>query len=273
MLSEKIQKMCEDSYAQLGMPKYFTDPAMSKTVDVEGLSFKVQLNDTKKIYGDECPICNLSGKYLFRHEGYIWVPNKYPIARNHVIAASIEHIPQSYSEDMVKQMVGLAQAFTPYYVFYNGPDCGASISSHFHFQAVDKLPLSTFSMDYYPGKALQISGTKKEVMNYIDDVVKNGIQTGVWQNNEPSVNIIMRYNQDSLGEEYHADIFLRERYRPEFYHSEICEVAPATFEMAGIINTRSKRTFDIIDSDMIVRIMKNVCIIDSDYEKIKRAVK
>lgn len=271
--------MCKEQYTHRGMPKYFTDSSMSKEVNVNDLRFRVQLNDallTKK-YGTECPLCpeQIDRKHSFDHEGYVWTPNKHPISMNHVVIVDNVHKPQEYSREMLEQLADFAFEAQPYFVFYNGPDCGATIRDHFHFQAVEKLPLSNFptaNNQYinHPAKAFHWSGSRDDVIENIDKIVMTGIENGVWD--EPQVNIILRYNDTSSKGMFYGDVFLRSKHKPDFYYENNYDVAPATFEMAGIINTKSRTTFNNINKEIIIKILTDVCISDSEYNIMKRAV-
>ncbi len=76
---------------------------------------------------------------------YIAWMNPYPLMPLHCVIASSDHIPQAWCangtassclsiEDILKDLVTLAQRLPGYVGFYNGTGAGASIPGHFHFQ-------------------------------------------------------------------------------------------------------------------------------------------
>ena len=69
--------------------------------------------------------------------------NPYPIFRRHLVIRSRTHSRQELDSSRMVDMLMLARALNDYVVFYNGPNSGASVPEHFHFQAGNKgvLPI------------------------------------------------------------------------------------------------------------------------------------
>lgn len=66
---------------------------------------------------------------------YIVQVNPYPIFRRHLVIQSQSHSRQELDSSRMVDMLNLAKALPDYVVFYNGPNSGASVPDHFHFQA------------------------------------------------------------------------------------------------------------------------------------------
>lgn len=74
---------------------------------------------------------------------YIVQVNPFPIFRHHLVIQSVIHSRQELDSSRMVDMLNLSKMLPDYVVFYNGPNAGASVPDHFHFQAGDKgvLPL------------------------------------------------------------------------------------------------------------------------------------
>jgi len=135
--------------------------AQTRTMDVNGLSVKVQYNpcrissstcteDPEEIRSRKCALCQENRPVLQQplpFEGrkgrkYDILLNPYPIFPRHLVVVAEEHMPQSIWKSYV-DVCDLAHHFTDYVFFYNGPRAGASIPEHLHFQACPRglMPL------------------------------------------------------------------------------------------------------------------------------------
>ena len=82
--------------------------------------------------------------------GYTVQVNPYPIFRHHLVIQSNTHSRQELDSSRMVDMLNLAKMMPDYVLFYNGPNAGASVPDHFHFQAGDKgvLPRQASFQNY-----------------------------------------------------------------------------------------------------------------------------
>ena len=81
---------------------------------------------------------------------YCCYANPFPLMPAHVTVATKAHVAQGWSEAgtaggptltaLVSHLLTLAEQLPSFVVFFNGPDAGASIPAHFHFQLFKRLP-------------------------------------------------------------------------------------------------------------------------------------
>lgn len=134
-------------------------------VNLDGVNISVQYNparivstgakvDPKSIRKRPCFLCDanrpaeqmdlpLLGKYNL-------LVNPYPILSEHFTIPLRSHSPQSILENY-EDMMRIADSLDDYFVFYNGPQCGASAPDHMHFQAGKRgeVPLERDWNDIY----------------------------------------------------------------------------------------------------------------------------
>lgn len=65
---------------------------------------------------------------------YTFLVNPFPILPQHFTIPSIQHKPQTIKDNYLN-MMNFVKPLDRYFVFYNGPHCGASAPDHHHFQA------------------------------------------------------------------------------------------------------------------------------------------
>ena len=106
--------------------------------------------DKKSIANRACFLCadNLpdAQKGINYKDKYIILINPYPIFKQHLTIPHYNHIPQNIDEalgDLLDLSYDLRDNF---FVFYNGPKCGASAPDHLHFQAGVK---NSTPLEYY----------------------------------------------------------------------------------------------------------------------------
>jgi hypothetical protein len=81
---------------------------------------------------------------------YCCYANPFPLMPAHVTVATRFHVAQGWSEAdtqgsptlhvLVSHLLTLAEQLPSFVVFFNGPDAGASIPAHFHFQLFKRIP-------------------------------------------------------------------------------------------------------------------------------------
>lgn len=141
-----LWKLARDNYEGLKSVKV-------RELSVEGCPVKLQFNpsrvlstmakvDSKTILSRKCFFCKenrppeqLAIRYTGSTTDYLVQVNPYPIFSKHLVIQSVEHTRQEIDSARVEDMLSLAKLLQNYVVFYNGPNAGASVPDHFHFQA------------------------------------------------------------------------------------------------------------------------------------------
>lgn len=151
----KLWKLAADNYEGLKSVKVRELDFPRDASKEIGQSFKVKLQfnpsrvistmakvDKKTILGRKCFFCRenrppeqLAIKYTGSTTDYLVQVNPYPIFPKHLVIQSLEHTRQEIDSARVEDMLSLAKLLQNYVVFYNGPNAGASVPDHFHFQA------------------------------------------------------------------------------------------------------------------------------------------
>ena len=92
---------------------------------------------------------------------YTCYANPFPLMPAHVTVATHAHVPQGWStagvdgapalSEVVSHLLTLAEQLPSFIVFFNGPDAGASIPAHFHFQVFKHMPAhDAFPLERWP---------------------------------------------------------------------------------------------------------------------------
>ena len=167
LFEDQMQRwpLARDNYAALDGVKLRSFPLDEGEKPVE---IKVQYNpsrmvsstaqiDAETIKNRKCFFCKenrpkeQSGiRYEGVTTGYTVQVNPYPIFRHHLVIQSNTHSRQELDSSRMVDMLNLAKMMPDYVVFYNGPNAGASVPDHFHFQAGDKgvLPIQASFQNY-----------------------------------------------------------------------------------------------------------------------------
>ncbi|MBP5692520.1 MAG: DUF4922 domain-containing protein [Bacteroidales bacterium] len=161
LFRDQLQRwpLARDNYAALEDVKlrsFPLDEGQEKSVEI-----KVQYNpsrmvsstakiDAETIRSRQCFFCKegrpaeqMGIKFQGVTTDYIVQVNPYPIFRRHLVIQSKSHSRQELDSTRMADMLNIARTIKRFVVFYNGPNSGASVPEHFHFQAGEKgvLPI------------------------------------------------------------------------------------------------------------------------------------
>ena len=280
----------------------------SKSFEFNNSLIKVQFNptritstsakvDKKSIEKRKCFLCleNLPNeqKGIKFKKDFIILCNPYPIFNQHLTVAYKNHIPQSIEsnfQNMLELSYDLREKF---FVFYNGPKCGASAPDHLHFQAglKDEIPIysnyinSTIKNDnlIYNKKEVKISFIKSEIQKFVLFESKNKIELEniilktleaakkiLSTNEEPLINILSFYVNDF----FNVVVFLREKHRPEQYYEggeRQLLISPASVDLGGLVIAPREEDFNKITIQDIVNIFGQVLLDSNKTERILRS--
>jgi len=221
---------------------------------------------------------------------YLILCNPYPIFKQHLTIPHHEHIPQSIHDsfnDLLELSYDLRSKF---FVFYNGPKCGASAPDHMHFQAglKNSVPLEKFYRNFFDDKNSLINNdhTKtciviKKIFNYIfiqskkthqiHSIFKkilNQLKSYSNTPEEPLLNIISLYEEDR----WNVFIFPRKKHRPRQYFldgEEKLLISPASVDLAGLLITPREEDFDKLTNADIENIYRQVVYNEEKLMQIK----
>ncbi|MDR0891178.1 MAG: DUF4922 domain-containing protein [Mediterranea sp.] len=183
------------------------------------------------------------------YKHYDILVNPYPIFDVHLTIAEVEHHPQSIAKRF-DDMLDLSELLAPYYILYNGPECGASAPDHAHFQAayikkgsltrnigdwvwIHSPLLSQERFSIYkiedPVTAFYLIANDKADMSHLFQQLYQTIKRP-GADKEPMMNV-MAYDGGKR-----CIVFLRSKHRPDCYYAEGSErisISPAIAEMLG----------------------------------------
>lgn len=277
----------------------------TKTFDFNKSLIKVQFNpsrisstsakiDKKSIENRKCFLCmeNLPEvqKGIKYKEDFVILCNPFPIFNQHLTIANKNHIPQNIENNFLVMLELSHDLRANYFVFYNGPKCGASAPDHLHFQAglKDEIPIYSNQINS-EFKTERLIFNKEEVKIFL---INNGIQNFILfeskskielQNiflktirsaktilnidEEPMINILSFYDNEL----FKVIVFFREKHRPIQYFEEGEKqllVSPASVDLGGLIITPREEDFNKITKHDIENIFDQVLINTNKAERI-----
>jgi ATP adenylyltransferase/5',5'''-P-1,P-4-tetraphosphate phosphorylase II len=244
--------------------------------------------DKKSISNRACFLCEdslpASQKGINYKDKYVILVNPYPIFKQHLTIPHHTHTPQSISNSFVDLLDLSYDLRDNFFVFYNGPRCGASAPDHLHFQAGQRK--STPLEEYYKsliesGKLLlstdnfRIGLVTESVFNFVyiqsssSKQIEMVFEKVLQQLNnfddsaeEPLLNVISIYDND----QWNLFIIPRKKHRPDqffFENDSKILISPASVDMAGLCITPRKEDFEKLTVRDIEDIYNQV-VFDSD---------
>lgn len=240
--------------------------------------------DKKSIANRACFLCeeNLPDvqKGINYNDKYIILVNPYPIFKQHLTIPHHTHIPQNI-DDALSDMLDLSYDLrNNFFIFYNGPKCGASAPDHLHFQAGAKnsIPLENYYKELIEKhssvllkdeivEAYQIedkflnflsirSQNKQKIIKLTRKVIQQ-LQSYKYSKEEPLLNIISLFDEDN----WNVFIFPRKAHRPKQFFAEDDSqllISPASGDMAGLLIVPRKEDFEKLTKDDVRDIYSQV---------------
>jgi len=299
-LSDKVEALLRHQKANWELVKINFDDLVNvkiRNFQFDGFQIKIQFNptrvrstaakvDNKSIAERKCFLCleNLPNdqRGIKFNDDYILLCNPYPIFMQHLTIPSVNHIPQSIEENLMDLLDLSFDLKDNFFVFYNGPKCGASAPDHLHFQAGKKniVPLEkdyrniidNFGKAIIEKKEFKLifvnhsfrpfivieSSDKFEIKNIFDKIL-NSLKIFTNKGEEPLINILSYFDE----EKWKVIIFPRETHRPRQYYAEDNSkllVSPASVDMAGLIIVPNEDDFYKITKDDVADIYGQVSL-------------
>ncbi|MCP5064245.1 MAG: DUF4922 domain-containing protein, partial [Ignavibacteriae bacterium] len=278
----------------------------TKEFDFDGYKIRVQFNssrivsssakvDKKTIENRACFLCkeNLpdTQKGIMYKNDYIILINPFPIFKQHLTIPHLQHIPQSienYFEDMLELSYDLKDNF---FIFYNGPKCGASAPDHFHFQTGLKYstPIETeykslvksfgkeilnkgnskaFSVNSPITKLFVLESKGKSELIKLFKNIFNQLKNNSVGDEEPLMNIISTYDNSR----WKVFLYPRAKHRPQqFFAEDESQIlfSPAAVDMAGLCITPREEDFNKIIKEDLTDMFGQVIANETELETIK----
>lgn len=234
--------------------------------------------DKKNIEARACFLCkeNLpeQQKAIKYNDEYIILINPFPVFRQHLTIPKIQHTPQNIKNtfsDLLNLSYDLKHNF---FVFYNGPACGASAPDHHHFQAAIKktTPLENnykqiiakYGTEILSNKITKVSVVTNCLRNFIHISTSSQKEANIYflkilsflssfdsDETEPKLNIVSFYEN----KKWEIFIFPRDKHRPKQYFlkdEKKILFSPAAAEMTGVcILPRNEDFIKITKEDLI----------------------
>ncbi len=244
--------------------------------------------DEASVQQRPCKLCleNLypEEKGLAYADHLIVLGNPFPILERHLAVVDERHVPQEIA-GRVGTMLDLAKDISrEFFVFYNGPHCGASSPDHFHFQAghaellpirrhielVERVPelkrhkhqvvrddhVSIFTLDDYHVNFFSFCSQQRNALAERLLQTIDNLQSMTRSAPEPLINVATLF--DSSG--WTVYLFPRAKHRPDCYHRGELLLSPASLDMAGLLVIPSKEHFDKISAQKVRDIYAEVTL-------------
>ena len=280
------------------------DSVKSKIYKIDGLEIKTQFNpsriisssakvDKESIKNRKCFLCIENLPEVQRgvrySNDYIFLCNPYPIFKQHLTIPNINHIPQAIDEAF-SELLNLAHDLKDnFFVFYNGPNCGASAPDHLHFQAAIKnsTPLESYfkelvnydnslyrdseivinTIDKTLFKIIHISSSNETIITEKFKAILNLLEDYNSSYEEPLLNIISFYEEDR----WNLFIVPRKQHRPNQFFLEGDEkllISPASVDMMGLLITPREEDFERLTEEDIIDIYTQVLFDQTNFDKL-----
>jgi Domain of unknown function (DUF4922) len=216
-------------------------------------------------------------------ERFVVLCNPFPVVRNHVVVASVTHIPQRIDGNFGLLLDLTKELGEDYFAIYNGPACGASAPDHLHFQAALRGQLAIVEearswpsrrvseiaaslIDYRVNVLVARNSSREVLLAWFGEVYeKLSLLTCVEP--EPLLNLIVTFGE-GLWTVY---LFPRFRHRAESYfapHQERLTVSPAAIDLGGLLVVPEAEHFARITAADIERIYTEVTLDGERFSKL-----
>jgi len=275
---------------------------------IDGYQIKVQFNpermrssnakvDQNSIAARKCFLCTenrpTEQNYLDLGNNFLLLVNPFPIFHRHFTIPSVRHTPQLLKGSL-EAMIEIARQMKGYTLFYNGPECGASVPDHLHFQSGENgfLPvesefermkqkpgnllfqsdqLNIWAFDDYLRKMISIETSNPgEGVNAIGNLL-NRFREIQPEKIEPMINLLCYFRDGK----WVFHLFPRKLHRPwQFFEdgSRRLLISPASVDFGGVFITPRREDFDKITANDITDIFHQVSLDDEAFLKLKQSI-
>lgn len=267
----------------------------TKSFDFNNFEVKIQFNpsritstsakvDSKSISERKCFLCNnnlpTEQKGIKYKNDYVILFNPFPIFKQHLTIPNILHTPQRIDNSFLDLLDLTFDLNEKFFVFYNGPKCGASAPDHLHFQAGLKniIPIENdyiklinkegklifhssetriYNVENEIRPFLSLESSNKQSANEYFLKILGYLKSFLNNDEEPLINILSYYENEI----WKVIIFTRKQHRPKQYFANDetkLVLSPAAIDMAGLLITPREEDFKKISKNDVEDIYKQV---------------
>ena len=250
--------------------------------------------DKNSIAKRKCFLCKENifpdQKQLIIYKDYVIQCNPFPIFEKHFTIVNKKHVLQAIFNNFIDLLNISEKLKDRHFVFYNGPETGASAPDHLHFQAakVKSLPIESeyqkikekngqivfenktikiFAIKNYLRNFIAIEGKNKKEINEYFKIIYNSLAEVFKTKNEPKLNIICFNKKGAVT----VFIFPRITHRPDFYYftgKKQILLSPGTTDMGGLLLAVREEDFEKITRENLIDLYRQVCISDADFDNV-----
>lgn len=230
---------------------------------------------------------------------YQLLVNPFPILPEHFTIPLCQHEPQSIRSHY-RDMMELTRQTDGWFVFYNGPQCGASAPDHMHFQAGIRgvVPLERDWHTHYNNYREQIVSITDEegifvMRNYVCPVfliVTRSVDANDTlfqtlydrlpkpvQSPEPMMNILAWTFAGVDGQRWINSVVIpRGKHRPDCYFAEGDDqilVSPGAIDMGGLLIMPREKDYQNLSSRKAESIIREVGLSDMEFNQVLESLK
>ncbi len=299
-------QFARDNYTALKSIKIkrfdFPDTSVIVQYNPHRIGSTMALSDDKSIANRKCFLCdeNLHTKQvgIKLTQNYTLLVNPFPIISLHFTVKFNSHLPQKISENFIEILHGAKTLGENYFLLYNGPEAGASVPEHRHFQggaknqfpiisdiiyAIENTPKTnstltlTHVLDFKHAKLFSV---QDEIRNYfvitgasayeIEKLFFNlfDILTSLFPTaKETKLNLISTVEKGK----HYLVLFPRAKHRPSCFFTKSENqllVSPSTLDFGGVIVLPREEDFNKITKEKIKEIFTEVGISSDDFQLV-----
>jgi hypothetical protein len=208
--------------------------------------------------------------------------NPYPVLDEHLTIVDRDHVSQAIA-GRLDRLLDLTRGLDGrFLVFYNGPQCGASVPEHFHVQAVPwvEVPIcrhlsmidtdsalqvhkriiaaderiEVFALrDYYTSVLIYRGSDRRALSSWVTQTLHH-LASVTNMPDEPLVNLLFAYDAPC----WTAYLFPRKKHRPDCFFDGTLTFSPASLDLAGSVVLPVEKQFQEIHAEQISDVLAEV---------------
>ncbi len=291
---------------------YFSKASVSVQYNPHRVGSTLALVDEEAIAKRKCFLCNENlhdeQNGIMLTENYTLLVNPFPIIPLHFTVKFNNHLPQKISENFVEILEGAKILGGKYFLLYNGPEAGASVPEHRHFQGgtkkhfpflqeiiatlsgiksignislpdkrlikeevFEKNSALLFSISDGLRNYFVIKGNQISLIDKLFFELFNSMTTLFPSAKETKLNLISTIDNGN----HILIIFPRAKHRPDCFYAEGKDkllVSPATLDFGGIMVLPREEDYRKISPEIIAQIFSEVGYGKRDFNKLVSAL-